>query len=210
MSRAKDTLQKYLPENSIELVFKLLKAYPVQLNIKTPRKTKLGDYRLPDKHGRHRISINNNLNPYAFLVTLIHEIAHLVAFEDFGRNIKPHGEEWQQTFRELAQPFFEAQIFPEDIKKAFYSSLSKGHASSCTDLNLHRVLSSYDEGNTKKTLLENLPEGAIFAIDKKRVFRKGKLLRKRFLCEDVATKQLFRVHRLAEVIYVEQKETKSA
>ena len=191
-------------------MLKLLKTYPVQLNIKTPRKTKLGDYRLPDKHGRHRISINNNLNPYAFLITLIHEVAHLITFEKHGRQIKPHGDEWQEMFRELARPFFEAEIFPDNIEKAFYISLTKGHASSCTDINLHRILNSYNQGESRRVLLEDLKEGAIFALDKKRVFKKGQLLRKRFLCEDIATGQLFRVHRLAEVIFVESKENKSA
>jgi predicted SprT family Zn-dependent metalloprotease len=38
------------------------------------------------------------------LITLIHEISHLVAFEKFGRNIKPHGNEWKYSFQRLMIP----------------------------------------------------------------------------------------------------------
>ena len=189
----------------------LLQSEPVQLRISKPRKTKFGDYRFPGKDGRHRISVNANLNPYAFLITLIHEMAHLKAFKDFGRIIKPHGSEWQQYFRDLATPFLEADIFPDDIKHHFISSLNKGSASSCTDVNLFRQLKIYDETPDHLTILEELPQGAIFAIGKGKVFRKGPRLRKRYKCLNLINKREYMVHPLAEVQIVEnQKEHKSA
>jgi RNA recognition motif-containing protein len=33
-------------------------------------------------NGKHEITVNSNLNKYKFLITLIHEISHLVAFEN--------------------------------------------------------------------------------------------------------------------------------
>jgi predicted SprT family Zn-dependent metalloprotease len=45
-------------------------------------------------------TVNSNLNKYKFLITLIHEISHLVAFEKFGRNIKPHGNN-EYSFQRL-------------------------------------------------------------------------------------------------------------
>src|SRR5690606_24218291 len=110
-------------------------------------RTKFGDYRFPDHRGRHRISVNSNLNPYAFLITLLHEIAHLKAFKDHGKIIKPHGMEWQKTFYDICKPFLEAQIFPEDVSESLLKSLKKGSASSCTDLGLYRSLKNYDHKN---------------------------------------------------------------
>jgi len=34
---------------------------------------------------------------YRFFNSLVHEIAHLVAFEENGRKIKPHGLEWKRS-----------------------------------------------------------------------------------------------------------------
>lgn len=177
----------------------LLRTAPVQLKITRPRKTKFGDYRFPAKDGHHRISINANLNPYAFLITLIHEMAHLRAFEDYGRKIKPHGEEWQQTFKKLALPFLEAAIFPRDIQIHFENSLNKGSASSCTDINLFRQLKVYDDKPQDVITVEQLPEGAYFAIDNKKVFKKGAKMRKRYRCTNLANGRDYMVHPLAEV-----------
>lgn len=189
----------------------LLRSEPVQLRISRPRKTKFGDYRFPDKTGRHRISVNANLNPYAFLITLIHEMAHLKAFKDFDKTIKPHGSEWQSTFRKLSSPFIDAGIFPDDIKHHFINSLNKGSASSCTDVNLFRQLKVYDETPSHIVTLEELPIGAIFAIGKDKIFRKGPKLRKRFKCLNLINKREYMVHPLAEVQLVEnKKEHKSA
>nr|WP_313791522.1 SprT-like domain-containing protein [Lacinutrix neustonica] len=51
------------------------------------------------------MTINENLNHYKFLITLIHEIAHFEAYKAFGRYIKPHGLEWKRTFQKLMLPF---------------------------------------------------------------------------------------------------------
>jgi predicted SprT family Zn-dependent metalloprotease len=47
-------------------------------------------------------------------MTLIHEI-HLVAFEKYGRNIKPHGQEWKHTFQQLMVPYIDQKIIPTFI-----------------------------------------------------------------------------------------------
>lgn len=183
----------------------LLKSEPVQLRIARPRKTKFGDYRFPGTDGRHKISVNANLNPYAFLITLIHEMAHLKAFKEYGRTIKPHGPEWQTYFRKLAHPFLEAGIFPDDIKHHFISSLQRGTASSCTDVNLFRQLKVYDETPSHILTLEELPAGATFAIGAKKIFRKGPKLRKRYKCLNLINKREYMVHPLAEVQMIETK-----
>ena len=93
-----NVLQKYLPEHDVQSCFELIKASHVHLKIVNERVTRHGDYR-KDVQGFHLITVNANLNKYRFLMTLIHEIAHLVAFEKYGRFIKPHGNEWKLTFQ---------------------------------------------------------------------------------------------------------------
>lgn len=189
----------------------LLKSEPVQLKISRPRKTKFGDYRFPGKDGRHKISVNANLNPFAFLITLIHEMAHLKAFKDFGKVIKPHGPEWQQSFRDLAKPFLDANVFPDDVKHQFINSLNKGAASSCTDLNLFRQLKVYDDTPDHITTLEQIAIGSHFRIGKDKIFRKGPKSRKRYKCLNLVNKREYMVHPLAEVELVENiKNNKSA
>ena len=192
-----------MPAQSVELALTLLRSEPVELKITRPRKTKFGDYRFPTNGGRHRISVNANLNPYAFLITLIHEMAHLKAFKDFGKQIKPHGEEWQHTFRELAKPFIEANIFPGQLTKSLIKSLNRGAASSCTDLELFRALKQYDERPDHIVTVEQIEDGEHFKLDHNKIFKKGPKSRKRYRCLNLSNGREYMVHPLAEVQKVE-------
>ena len=109
-----EVLQKYLPEHAVHHCFELIKANHVHLKIVNERQTRHGDYR-KDAQGYHLITVNASLNKYRFLITLIHEIAHLVAFEKYGRNIKPHGDEWKLTFQRMMVPFIRPEIFPNQL-----------------------------------------------------------------------------------------------
>ena len=59
-------------------------------------------------------------------------------------------------------------------------------ASSCSDEDLMRVLKRYDKDNGLR-MVEQLPEGSLFAVDDNKLFRKGKKLRKRFHCIELKT-----------------------
>lgn len=190
---------------------KLLRSEPVELKITKPRKTKFGDYRFPRQGERHRISVNGNLNPYAFLITAIHEMAHLKAFKDYGRMIKPHGTEWQETFRQLSRPFIEAGIFPSELERNLVKSLNKGAASSCTDIALFRALKQYDETPEHIVTVEQIVAGGYFKLDNDKVFQKGPKSRKRYRCLNLNNGREYMVHPLAEVKIVDNpKISKSA
>lgn len=199
-----EVLKKYVPHSSISLLIPLLRKYPLQLKISKPRKTKFGDYRFPKGDGRHRISVNHNLNPYAFLITLIHELAHLEAFVKFGKQIKPHGIEWQETFRLLAYPFLEHNIFPTTLQQSFIQSLNRGHATSCTDMSLYRALQAYNTNSNTITRVEDIPLGSLFCINNKTVFKKGPRLRKRYKCVNLTNGKEYMVHPLAEITLYNQ------
>jgi len=85
-------LRDFIPENSFDKVVHYLHFYKVELTITRKRKTLLGVYRNATREKNHRISVNGNLNQYDFLVTLLHELAHLLAFEKYGPRIAAHGK----------------------------------------------------------------------------------------------------------------------
>ena len=85
-----DALKDYLPEGTFEKVSEYLHQYRIHLTITRERTTVLGDYRNAVDGKNHRISVNGNLNKFAFLYTLIHEIAHLLIYDQFGHRVASH------------------------------------------------------------------------------------------------------------------------
>lgn len=194
----KNVLHKYLPEHAIDPVFELIKTYHVHLKIVNERVTRHGDYR-KNTDGSHQITVNANLNQYRFLITLIHEIAHLVAFQKFGYRIKPHGTEWKQTFRLLMLPFLNTFIFPDALLRLVAQHFKNPSASSDTDAVLSMALKQYDISETTKTFVNDLPIGSLFRIYNGKIFKKGPLRIKRFECVEVKTGKLYVFKPNAEV-----------
>jgi hypothetical protein len=139
------------------------------------------------------------LNKFAFLITLVHEIAHLNNWNQFKESVKPHGEEWKKEFRELMAPFMRQEIFPPEIISALKKYLQNPSASSCTDIHLQRVLKKYNT-NSAFVSLEQLPLGCSFKTTNNKLFVKGKLIRKRFLCHEISSKKQYLFSAIAEVI----------
>ena len=184
-------LQRYLPPNSGQLVLQYLHQYKVHLTITRERKSLYGDYRHATHDRNHRISVNGNLNKFSFLITLVHELAHLLTFQQHGNRVASHGKEWKQLFAFLLKDFLTTHIFPDDIRQALQKSLHDLPASSCADENLMRVLRRYDANSPDMVLVEQIPEGNLFALEDGRVFKRGKKLRKRYECVEVKTKKLY-------------------
>jgi SprT protein len=201
IERNKTILAKYIPEPAVPLISEWIYTYDFKLKIKKGRSSKYGDYRPPLVHTNHHISVNRDLNPYAFLVTLVHEIAHLSNWKKHGDRIKPHGVEWKQEFREHMQPFFKLQLFPEDVHGALVRYLTNPAASSCSDIQLLRILKKYDNG-TGAIFLEDIPPGTVFLFGRGRHFRKGEKVRKRFLCLELQTHRKYLFNPLSEVLPV--------
>jgi hypothetical protein len=103
--------QQYLPESTADYCFNLWKQYQFNFKVTRPRHSKLGDYCFRRDRG-HQITVNANLNPYSFLVTYIHEVAHLQTFKQYGNKPEPHGKEWKRYFRKTFQPLLIPEILP--------------------------------------------------------------------------------------------------
>lgn len=176
----KAILAKYIPAAAVDTIYSLINHYKVRLRIKKSRKTKFGDYRPPLNQSFHRISINNNLNPYAFVITLIHEMGHLEVWEKHGRKARPHGKEWKEAYNHLMKPLLNTGCFPADLEPVIIKHLSKGYASTSSDVHLSRALSKYDNENT--VLIEDIPEFTMFTLTDGRQFQKKHKLRKRYVC----------------------------
>ena len=185
-----NVLQKYLPEHAVANCFELIKANHVHLKIVNERQTRHGDYR-KDTQGFHLITVNSSLNKYRFLITLIHEIAHLVAFEKYGRMIKPHGEEWKTTFQRLMVPFIRPEIFPNQLLPLLARHFRNPKASSDTDAKLAIALKAFDEKETEKNYIFEIPMGSNFRIHNGKIFKKMALRVKRYECLEVSSGSLY-------------------
>ncbi|MEY8847405.1 SprT-like domain-containing protein [Psychroserpens sp. XS_ASV72] len=196
-----NTLKAYIPEQAVALVSDLLKHEDLSVKIKNERKTRHGDYkRLPN--GQHQITVNTNLNPFRFLITLVHEIAHFEAYKNYGKDIKPHGIEWKRTFQHLMLPFLNPAIFPSNLLPLLAKHFKNPKATSDTDTVLALALKQYDEPNGK-TYIFDVPYGHHFKLYNGKVFKRGNKRVKRYECVEVKTGRLYLFNPNAEVELLE-------
>jgi SprT protein len=188
-------LHKYLPLDSVSLVNELLNKYPHKLKIVNQRHTKHGDFRLT-KNREYQITVNNNLNPYQFLLTLIHEVAHLVTHLN-SKHVQPHGKEWKQNFQHLMLPFLHPDIYPKEILPHLANYLKNPKASTDSDVKLALAMKQFSEKSDKNFIFE-VPFDSKFVF-KNRIFRKGNKRRTRFECIELKTKKLYLFNQNAEV-----------
>ncbi|NOR86874.1 MAG: sprT domain-containing protein [Bacteroidales bacterium] len=195
----REILSKFVPEKSVDFVLALIVEYEISLNIKKARASKLGDFKAPVNGLPPRLSINGDLNKYAFLITLVHEIAHWMVWRNYKnyRHLQPHGSEWKQSFQELMQPFLTSAIFPDPILKILQKHMLNPKASTTSDIHLLKVLKEYDKGE-KAIVLADLEIGSSFEL-KGRQCRILKKNRSRFLCVDIVIGKKYMVHSLAEI-----------
>jgi hypothetical protein len=181
-----DVLGQFIPLQALDDVKEYLHFYKIHLIIRKDRKSILGDYRPAHDGKPHTISVNSTLNKFQFLITLIHEVAHLVTFVEYGRKAQPHGQEWKNSFSKLLKRFIDKNIFPQDIEKALHQSLTNAAASTCSDLHLYRILLRYNE-NSQIILVEHLAVGDVFKTEKGSKYQIYAKRRTRYECIDIKT-----------------------
>ena len=195
LKKEHEILADYLPKNAFLLVIELLEKHPCHIKIVKNRKTKHGDFRkLAD--GSVQITINNDLNVFRFLLTLIHELAHLVTYKNHKR-IKPHGKEWKVTFQHLMLPFVTPKIYPNEILAPLAKYLINPKASTDADINLSLALKQFDK-KTNKSFIFEIPINTKFTHNS-RIFERGTKRRTRYECLELKTNKKYLFHQNAEV-----------
>lgn len=196
----------FLPVGACGYVEKLVTRLPLEVRIARPRRTKLGDHRPPGR-GRpfHRITINDDLNPYAFLTTFLHELAHAATWDRHRgrRRLRPHGPEWKAEFGGILRPVVEQAVLPATVTAALARSLQSPAAATCTDRGLVLALAEFDPPPAGRVRVEELAEATFFRTDRGTIFRAGRMIRSRRACFEQPGGREYRVHGLALVEPIE-------
>ncbi|MBT4399932.1 MAG: hypothetical protein HOD37_10660 [Bacteroidetes bacterium] len=215
-----EILLRHCPPESAELLQKWLANKKIQIRISRSRMTKLGDFRPPHNSYSARISVNHDLHPMEFLITLAHEIAHYDVFAASGfrirtrrSSIKPHGVEWKEVFRGYIREVIifgnkyiqskdeerEDSVWNYKVLKALQMCyLERERIASTPCPELKKILENGE--NDKLLRVQDLDEGTVFTIRNGRSFIMGKKLRTRYRCKEVRTQKTYTLHPLAEVI----------
>lgn len=201
-------LEQFLPHGAFEQIAPFFRTHTIHLTLTHERRSVLGDYRHPVPEAPyHRISINANLNPYSFLITLLHELAHLFTFVHFEHKAPPHGKEWKTQFRHILIPFMGKRFFPAEVEKALYAYLHNPAASTCTDSHLYKALYRYDDHKPGFKLVDDLGENQYFETEDGEVFQKLEKLRTRTRCKNVGNGKVYFFQGIVEVKAVRKKYT---
>ncbi|KYG79088.1 hypothetical protein MB14_17415 [Roseivirga ehrenbergii] len=205
MKNVRSKLEGKVPEAAIEYCIKLWELYPFQFKVNRKRLSKLGDYRYDPRAQSHTVTVNTDLNPYQFLITYIHEVAHRVVHKPRSRQL-PHGLQWKSKFQELILPMLNPSVFPDDVLRVLAKHMKNPKASTAADPKLVKVLAQYDVHTASQPILESVVIGEEFFL-RKRKFRKLEVKRTRALCLDLANNRRYLISQIAEISPVNKEGT---
>ncbi len=188
------SLEKYLPQNTLHYLKIWFADYYIHIKITKNRNSKLGDYRkLPDNS--HEITINSTLVPELFFFVLTHELAHLIAFEKYGRRISPHGNEWKVTFRQMLLQSID--VYNENLRPLIvnFSRSPKANFMASPELVKYFHVEKQDDA---LIFIEKLQKGDFFIYRNEKYLLEG-LIKKNYLCKNLATGRKYSFKPLARV-----------
>ena len=177
-----------IPLGSLEYVKGLLNNQNILIKLKNNRKTKHGDFSVK-KDFSVEITINLDMNPFRFLITLLHEISHFFVYQDFGFKTKPHGFQWKSKFKELLIPVINNKVFPDDILSPLAKYAINPKASTDTDLDLSIALNKYNVSIS--TYVLDLEQGDKFKASNKKNYLVIRKRRKRYECMEIDSKKIY-------------------
>ena len=192
-----DQILSLIPEEGKKEIYKLLETSKISIKITKKRNTKHGDFRrMVD--GNSLITLNITTNPYRFLITLLHELAHFKVSQSFFYRIRPHGKEWKKAYREILLPFLNPKIFPEPLCSLLAVHMLNPKASTDRDFDLVMALKKYDPPSFTVPIYK-LMDGAKFYLENGRTFLKIQKLRTRFECKELKNGRIYIFSPHAEV-----------
>ncbi len=187
----RQVLEQHVPQAAVAYCLSLWQQYGFCFKISRQRRTKQGDYRYDKARQKHLITVNNNLNPYAFLITYVHEVAHLIAFQTHGFRTTPHGKAWKHSFRQLMAPMLSVEVFPDNVLETLNRHMRDPKAATCSDAALVAALQTHDSADGLVALSE-VPVHQTFRFGK-RIFLKEKIKRTRAWCREVQTGKCYTI-----------------
>lgn len=196
----------FLPPNTFDNIYPYFQKHSIHLSLTHDRKSILGDYRRPTKEKPfHRISINATLHPYSFLITLLHELAHMFVYLNYTNRVQPHGKEWKNQFSQMLKPYIENHFFPKTIESALLKYIENPKASSCTDVELYKALYFFNTNRNKNAvLLDTLSINDCFKIDNGKKYQLIEKRRTRYLCKDLQSNKMYLFPSIYEVFLVKE------
>lgn len=189
--KLRDLLSHHVPPHALDYCVSLWEQYAFTFKLRKKRITKVGDFSWRKDQGS-TITINQDSHPYLFVLTYVHEVAHLVVHRLHGWKVEAHGKVWKHTFRELMVPLLRSDVFPADLLAELKRHLINPRATSFSDARLSAMLRKHDERQQHAVTLDELPEGSTFGFQG-RWFTKGPRRRTRVLCAEVKTRRNFLV-----------------
>ena len=189
--------QRFVPLNAAQYCLELYLQHGFEFKIKKSRKTKYGDYKFEPTQEKHIITINNDLNQYAFLITYLHEVAHLITCQKHKNKVTPHGKEWKNAFKIVSLPILNPQVFPDLLLKRLAHYMLNPKASNCSDPNLYTLLKKYDRQNDT-CLLQTLQVGDQFLL-KGASYQYLQLKRTRVLCLQINSDKKYLISKISSV-----------
>lgn len=192
-------MTKYVPSRSVDYCVGLWNAHKFSFKVSKERRSKLGDYRFEKLKKYHIITVNGNLNRYGFLITYIHEVAHMIHYELKGNNRPPHGIFWKKIFRELMSPLLISEIFPPDLADRLRIHLQNPKASSYSDPSLAKMIKKYNPDQPlSEYFLEEVDVGEKFRLNGK-TYEKVQKRRTRCLCREIVSGKKYLISEMAMV-----------
>ncbi len=187
---------RFVPNEAVDFCVQLHQVYKFELRVKPPRKSKLGDYRYDRETGKHTITVNGDLKKYSFLITYIHEVAHLITVQKYGLNVAHHGKEWKHEYANLLLESLKTRAFPPLLEREILIFSRNPKASTAASAKLIIALNQFE--NEGLTLLSGI------GINQKFEFRgesyiKLEKKRTRSLCLRVADNKKYLISEIAEV-----------
>jgi len=194
-----DIWKERLLPGSERLLEQWLDGAQIRLKLSRSRSTKHGDFRFPRNGLPAVITLNHDMHPVEFMITLSHELAHYRAWKRYGRSIRPHGEQWKHEFRWMLKEMIESGILEPEVSRAIYQCYFKRERiGSSAGEPILRVLgkAGKDSGFTR---VADIPEGTVFRLRNGKVLVKGIKLRSRFRCRDPKSGRDYSVSPMAEI-----------
>jgi hypothetical protein len=182
-----------------KLVEQWLDGAQIRLKLARSRSTKHGDFRFPRNGLPAVITLNHDMHPVEFMITLSHELAHYRAWKKYGRSIRPHGAQWKDEFRMMLRELIDSGIFRPEISRAIYQCYFKRERIGSTACEQMLQVLGKTGGQSGVRRVADIPEGTVFRLKNGKVLVKGKKLRSRFSCRDRISGRDYSVHAMAEI-----------